>query len=199
MIYNIFLPFLIIFSIFTIIIILAKKIPEISLENESGEKQVKEIQKKQSFFASLFFIVLSVLEKNLRQIRIHILKLDTKIFSCIEYLRRESAKRIKEVNSFSYKNIAKSAIVDGANKISLKIQFKTEETNLLHTIAKFPKKAENYKKLGELYLNNNNLIDAIASLEEYLKLNPEDKEAEKILKETKEKNEKNIDMIKLAE
>lgn len=188
MIYDIFLPSLIIFSIFAIIIILAKKIPEISLENEAGEKPAEETKKKQSFFTSLFFSILSALEKILRQIRIHILKLDTKIFSCIEYLRRESSKKIKEVNDFSYKNITRSAIEDNANKISLKFQFKLEETKLLHTIAKFPKNAENYKKLGYLYLKNNNFTDAAASLEEYLKLKPEDKEAEKILSEIKEKN-----------
>ncbi len=188
MIYDIFLPFLIIFSIFAIIIILAKKIPEISLENEAGEKPAEETKKKQSFFASLFFSILSALEKILRQIRIHILKLDTKIFSCIEYLRRESSKKIKEVNDFSYKNITRSAIEDNANKISLKFQFKLEETKLLHTIAKFPKNAENYKKLGYLYLKNNNFTDAAASLEEYLKLNPEDAEVREILNNIKKEN-----------
>lgn len=188
MIYEIFLPSVIIFSIFAIIIILAKKIPEISLENEIVEKQPVKIEQKQSFLTSLVFTVLSALEKILRQIRIHILKLDTKIFSCIEFLRRESSKRIKEVNNFSYKNIARSAIEDNANKISLKLQFKLEETKLLHTIARFPKNAENYKKLGDLYLKKNNFIDAVASLEEYIKLKPDDKEAEKILAEVKEKN-----------
>ena len=188
MIYDIFLPSLILFSIFAIIIILAKKIPEISLENEAGEKQAKEPEAKHSFFTSLFFAALSALEKILRQIRIHILKLDTKIYSCIEFLRRESSKKIKEVNNFSYKNITKSAIEGNANKISLKFQFKLEETKLLHTIAKYPKNADNYKKLGELYLKNNNFVDAAASMEEYLKLKPEDKEVEKILNETKEKN-----------
>lgn len=190
MIYDIFLPSLIIFSIFAIIIILARKIPEISLENSSVEKQSKAIDKKHSYLASLLFFALSVLEKILRQIRIHILKLDTKIFSCIEYLRRESAKKIKKVNEISYKNITRSAIEDNASKISLKFQFKIEETKLLHTIARFPKNAGNYKKLGELYLKNNNFIDAAASFEEYLKLNPEDKEADEVLKGLREKNTK---------
>lgn len=190
MIYNIFLPFLIIFSIFVIIIILARKIPEISLENEAGEKRSKESGKKQLALTSLFCFILSAFEKILRQIRIHILKLDAKIFSCIEYLRRESAKKIKEVNKFSYKNIARLAIEDKADKISLKFQFKIEEIKLLHTIAGSPKNAANYKKLGDLYLKNNNLKDAEASFGEYLKLNPEDKEAEKVLSEVKEKNAK---------
>lgn len=190
MIYDIFLPFLIIFSIFVIIIILARKMPEIFLANEGGEKQAKEDGKKHSAPTSLFCFILSAFEKILRQIRIHILKLDAKIFSCIEYLRRESAKKIKEVNKFSYKNITRSAIENKAGGISLKFQFKTEETKLLHTIAESPKNAANYKKLGDLYLKNNNFKDAEASFGEYLKLNPEDKEAEKVLGEIKEKNGK---------
>ncbi len=190
MIYDIFLPFLIIFSIFTIIIILAKKIPEISFKNETMEKQTKKSQDKHSIAPSIFFAVLSASEKILRQIRIHILKLDTKIFSCIEYLRKESSKKLKEVNNFSYKNITKSAIEDNTAKISLKFQFKIEETKLLHIIARFPKIADNYKRLSELYIKNNNFIDAIASMEEYLKLNPEDKEMENVLSEAKEKNAK---------
>lgn len=176
MIYDIFLPFLIIFSIFSIIIILGKKIPQISLDNEaSGGTE------KPGGLTGLVCLCLATSEKILRQLRIHILKLDTRIFSLIEYLRKESAKKIDEVNKLSYKKIAKSAIENTAGGFTLKLQFKIEETKLLRTIAKNPKTAENYKKLGELYLKHKNFNDAKESFKEYLRLNPLDSEVKKMM------------------
>lgn len=190
MIYDIFLPFLIIFSIFSIIIILVRKIPKVSFEGEEG-KGTEAVEKiKPHSLTSLFCYILSSLEKALRQIRIHILKIDTKIFSAIEYLRRESARKIEEMNKMSYRKIAKDAFEHEASKISNKLQFKIEETKLLRTIARSPKIAENYKKLGELYAKNDNWRDAEASFEEYLKLIPYDLVVEKMLNEAKEKGEK---------
>lgn len=190
MVYDIYLPSLIIFSAFSIIIILARKIPGISFENEINRGLSESNKVKPHLPASLFCLALSSGEKILRQIRINILKLDTKIFSAIEYLRRESAKRIEEMNRVSYKNIAKSAIGHEAVRISNKLQFKIEETKLLRTIAKNPKFADNYKKLGELYVKNNNFRDAEASFAEYLKLKPDDAEVEKMFNEVKVKTEK---------
>lgn len=178
MIYDVFLPFLIIFSIFSIIIILARKIPDISFEDEVSAAAGKKGQTPH-FLTVLLCFGLSSSEKILRQIRIHILKFDTKIFSLIEYLRKESAKKLEDVNKLARKNIAKTALEDmegNAHKISRKLQSKIEERKLLHTIARNPKDAENYKKLGFLYLKNKNIYDAEASFTEYLKLNPNDPE-----------------------
>jgi len=175
MIYDIFLPFLIIFSIFSIIIILARKIPHISLEQDAAA-EAGQAGLKPYILTSLFCFALASSEKALRRIRIHILKLDTKIFSLIEYLRKESAKKLEDVNKLTHKNIARKTLGDNAHKISRKLQFKIEEKKLLHAIARNPKNAENYKKLGLLYLENKNMPDAEASFAEYLKLNPDDSE-----------------------
>ena len=188
MTYDIFLPFLIILSIFSIIIILARKVPEISFESEVNERSGHKEGEKPHALTFLFCLGLSTLEKVLRQVRIHILKLDTKIFSLIEYLRKESAKKLNEVNKIPYKEIAKTAFEDNANKISSRLQYRIEERKLLHTIARSPKEADNYKKLGDLYVKNSNYRDAEASFNEYLKLKPGDLEAEKILKEIKTKD-----------
>jgi len=231
MIYDVFLPFVIIFSIFSIIIILARKIPDISLESEVKKDWLSEEAKKQHIATVLFCRALLILEKTLRQLRIHILKLDAKIFSLIQYLREKSAKKLEEINRLSYKSFtplakekanklqpqtkplivkndilpvfpvqAKSAanfssapkivkISGNANKISVKVQFKVEERKLLQIIAKNPKNAENYKKLGMLYYNNENLLDAEAAFIEYLKLNPSDNEISELLKKIVVKNQ----------
>lgn len=179
MIYDIFLPFLIIFSIFSIIIILARKIPDISFEQDAAA-EAGQAGPKPHLLTALFCFALASSEKVLRQIRIHILKLDTKIFSLIEYLRKESAKKLEDVNKLAHKNIVKTALEDNAHKISRKLQFKMEESKLLHIIARNPKDAENYKKLGFLYLENKNMYDAEASFAEYLKLNPNDSEVREL-------------------
>ena len=183
MIYDVFLPFLIIFSIFAIIIILARKIPTISLDAESINDARNSRKPQPHLPAAVFCLVLAASEKVLRQIRIHILKLDAKIFSLIEYLRRESAKKLSEIEKISYKKIAHDALEENAGKISFKVQSKIRERKLLHIIAKNPKEAGNYKKLGELYLENKNFPDALDSFKEYLKLNPTDAETEKLVGE----------------
>lgn len=182
MIYDVFLPGLIILSIFGIIIILARKIPDISLEQDTVA-EVAQAGPKPHLLTSLFCFALASSEKVLRQIRVHILKLDTKIFSLIEYLRKESAKKLDDVNKLarSSNNIAKTVVEDNAIRISNKLQYKMEERRLLHTIARNPKLPENYKKLALLYMKNSNLNDAEAAFAEYIKLNPEDGEARKII------------------
>lgn len=275
MIYDVFLPFIIIFSIFSIIIILARKIPDISLEAEVKKDLLSEEAKKRRRATVLFCKALSILEKTLRQLRIRILKFDTKIFSLIQYLRDKSAKKLEEINKLSCKSfapaiekksdkikpqaempvqsiakpqvqpLAKSQISSSvklrretvekpqsrpakefqavekdilpampvhvkfsatsspapritsrsgralgyANKISTKFQFKIEERKLLHIIARNPKIAENYKKLGMLYYNNENYLDTEAAFIEYLKLNPSDNEVKEILKKVALKNQ----------
>lgn len=246
MIYDVFLPFIIIFSIFSIIIILARKIPDISLEAEPKKDWLSEQAKKQHRATVLFCRALSIFEKTLRQLRIHILKLDAKIFKLIQYLRDKSAKKLEEINKLSYKSFAPSAekkvnkpkptikpqavsapqtvakphaaikpqiaekvaekdvlsavsvkakpaasssvlarnmdILGYPSKISVKFQFKIEERKLLHIIAKNPKVAENYKKLGMLYYKNENFLDAEAAFNEYLKLNYSDAEVKELVK-----------------
>ncbi|MBU3965476.1 hypothetical protein KKG29_03330 [Patescibacteria group bacterium] len=167
--YDAVLSALIILSFFGIIIILIRKIPEISSgywrdkalsDALAGEKG------KSSKMKNLLFLILIKLEKFLRQIRIYILKLDGKTFAWIEHLRKKS-----------------SEITNNANKISLKLHFKIEESRLLNMVARNPKNPENYKKLGLLYFQNKNFKDAGESLKEYLKLNPGDDEIKKIMGE----------------
>lgn len=265
MIYDISLPFIIIFSIFSIIIILARKIPDISLEAEVKKDLLGEQAKKQHRMTVLFCKALSILEKTLRQLRIHILKLDAKIFGLIQYLREKSAKKLEEINKLSYKSFTpaiqkktdksqlksqlqaetpawettnaqiqpetkietqpeikiqtvqavenkKDILSDDPefkiaqkmksspkmkiiktirqlSKISTKFQFNIEERKLLHIIAKNPKNAENYKKLGMLYYENENFSDAEAAFNEYLKLNPSDFQVRETVKEIVIKNQ----------
>jgi tetratricopeptide (TPR) repeat protein len=260
MIYEVSLPLIIILAIFGIIIILARKIPDISLEAEVKKDLLSEQAKKQHRSTVLFCKALSILEKTLRQLRIHILKLDAKIFSLIQYLRDKSAKKLEEINNLSYKSFAptiqkksdkpqskpklqadaviqkkdnpqvhysavkpqvqpevkpqlvkKDVLPENSspvaaknnlsssskvvktlghlNKISLKFQFNIEERKLLHIIAKNPKNAENYKKLGVLYYENENFLDAEAAFEEYIKLNPSDIQIKEMLQSSVLKNQ----------
>ncbi len=191
MIYDVLLPFIIIFSFFSIIIILARKIPYISLDAEAKKDLIGEEVKKQHRSTILFCKALSVLEKALRQIRIHILKLDAKIFGLIQYLRDKSAKKLEEINKISYKSFA-SAVEKEASKYQFAVKRQNsrkdvatvdiEEKKLLRIIAKNPKNAENYKKLGMLYCKNENFLDAEAAFGEYLKLNPSDGQVREMLK-----------------
>ncbi len=218
---------------------MARKIPDISLEIEVKKDWLSEEAKKQRRATVLFCKALLISEKTLRQIRIHILKLDSKIFSLIQYLRDKSAKKLEEINKLSCKSfipaiekkankpeppvkpqaqpqtkpqgigkdILSSAPVQAVslvnsssapksikpprqpNKISIKFQFKIEERKLLHIIAKNPKNAENYKKLGMLYYKNENFLDAEAAFVEYLKLNPSDDQIKEVLKKIVFKNQ----------
>lgn len=204
MIYDVLLLFIIIFSIFIIIIILARKIPYISLDIEAKKDLIGEEAKKQHKSTILFCKALSVLEKALRQIRIHILKLDTKIFGLIQYLRDKSAKRLEEINRISYKSFT-SAVGKEANKYQFAVKRQNskkdvemvniEEKKLLRIIAKNPKNAENYKKLGMLYFKNDNFLDAEAAFQEYLKLNPSDNQIREIAKKIALVNKNNESMV----
>lgn len=252
--------------------------PDVSAETEAKKDRMNEQAKKQHRTTLLFCKILSLLEKTLRQLRIHILKLDAKIFKLIQYLRDKSAKKLEDLNKLSYKSfspsiekkpnkpklVAKPAVATGMdrevffsksetkpvsaekmifppkskaslpgkkaltikteaakasdpekknqplvlkspvkikpivavshlqsvknldilgypNKISAKVQYKIEERKLLHIIAKSPKNAENYKKLGMLYYENDNFLDAEAAFGEYIKLNSSDNEIKEIL------------------
>lgn len=160
---------LITLSFFGIIIILIRKIPEISSghwqsKEQSGSIGDKKVNTQKA--NNLLYFILVKLEKFLRQVRIYILKLDGKTFAWIEHLRQKS-----------------SEITDSANKIPLKLHFKIEEGRLLNMIAGNPKNPENYKKLGLLYFQNKNFKDAGESLKECLKLNPDDEEVKKIVRE----------------
>lgn len=200
------------------------------MEEEKKTDWIAEENKKQRRAAVLFCKTLSFLEKALRQVRIYILKLDARIFSLIQYLRKKYTDKLNEINKLSHKTFSipapkKSdgaadnkigkkekfevepedrskknsrnflareiapAIERKANKISLELQYKIEERKLVRVIAKNPKNAENYKKLGMLYYKNQNLTDADAAFGEYLKLNPSDNQIKEIFKKVISENQ----------
>lgn len=183
--YESILPYLAVFSIIAVILILARKIPKISFEEGGSENIGGKEGIKPNFLKNLFYSALAIFEKILRQVRIRILKFDTKLFSWMELLRKESAKKLENVNKMAHDNITKAIAENKPSKISHRLQFKMEEKKLLYIIARNPKKAENYKRLGMMYYENNNFEDAEASFAEYLKLNPDDFEAKNLLEKIK--------------
>lgn len=167
---------IIVLALVGIIVILARKIPVVA-KMEIKEEEILENQNKIAETESLvdrtkrlshkyLDIILGALERLLKQLRISSLKLENKSALWIQELRKKSRK---------------------VKKLKDRANLNKKEKELIAIIAKNPQDIEAYKNLGFLYLEQKNYRDARSSFEEALRINPEDKEAGKQLKELKTK------------
>lgn len=162
---------LIILSLVGIIIILVRKIPAAAKMEIKEEESLKSSQLAKTRFLLDNFrqlshkylgLTLKALEKLLKQLKIGSLKIESKTSLWIQELRKKSQK------------------IKRRKDLSISVR---REKEWIKIIAENPKDIEAYKKLGLLYLKQENYKDARASFQQVLKINSKDKEANQRLKE----------------
>ncbi len=120
--------------------------------------------------------ILAEFEKLLRRLRLISLRIDTFMSQLVHRVRKSNARREetldRETESETEKDISKPVRTGDAKKQDLK----EEEQRLIIEIAKNPKDAELYKRLGQVYLKTGESGDAFESFKKALELNPEDGE-----------------------
>lgn len=200
MTYSLIPPILVVLSIIGIIFFLLKKAPQVaSLEDNSeeitGQNNLdrpklgtgRGERMKQSF--------LIILEKTTRRFRLLILKLDSLFTSWNTSIRRkrqdrmnqfkqnnekESSNVLDNVRNYGLNNIKpekervprpmlSQKVVSSQNKVELKDRL---EKILIDRIASNPKDIEAYERLGEYYLEINNLSYAKECFKQVIKLDP---------------------------
>ncbi len=121
--------------------------------------------------------ILAEFEKLLRRLRLISLRIDTLMSQLVHRVRKSNARREetlgRETESEAEKYIGRPVRTGDAKKQDLK----EEEQRLIIEIAKNPKDAELYKRLGQVYLKTGENGDAFESFKRALELNPEDGEA----------------------
>jgi len=120
--------------------------------------------------------ILAEFEKLLRRLRLISLRIDTLMSQLVHRVRKSNARREETLDrgteSESEKDISRPVRTGDAKKQDLK----EEEQKLIIEIAKNPKDAELYKRLGQVYLKTGESGDAFESFKKALELNPEDGE-----------------------
>lgn len=120
--------------------------------------------------------ILAEFEKFLRRLRLISLRIDTFMSQLVHRVRKSNARReetlVRETESEAEKDIGRPVRTGDAKKQDLK----EEEQRLIIEIAKNPKDAELYKRLGQVYLKTGESGDAFESFKKALELNPEDGE-----------------------
>ena len=120
--------------------------------------------------------ILAEFEKLLRRLRLISLRIDTFMSHLVHRVRKSNARReetlVKETAAETEREISKPIQISDVNK-----DLKEEEQRLIIEIAKNPKDAELYKKLGQVYLKTGDSGDALESFKKALELNPDDEEA----------------------
>ena len=122
--------------------------------------------------------ILAEFEKLLRRLRLISLRIDTFMSQLVHRVRKSNARREetlgKETEAEVEKEASKPIRVNDVKK-----DLKEEEQRLIIEIAKNPKDAELYKKLGQVYLRTGESGDAFESFKKALELNPDDAETDR--------------------
>lgn len=120
---------------------------------------------------------LAEFEKFLRKLRLFSLKLDAATNRLIHRVRKSVVRHegviSEEAAAIQVEQDAR--IINGANGSGAVRDWKEEEQQLIIEIAKDPKNAELYKKLGNIYMRMGEWRDAVESFKKVTELDPEDK------------------------
>ncbi len=170
---------IIILALVGIIVIVARKFPQLS----AMKVQTKQRQKEQSIFSRSFKRITSFSVTIIRAIFARVVKIR-------DFKKDKQDKQIKEQEVgelISGRPIARPTVMTENNAFAkpVKNKFKQDEQNYLNLIQKNPKNTKAYIGLGKLYLAQKNFSDARASFEQVLKLNPNDFSAQAELKKIK--------------
>lgn len=134
-----------------------------------------------SYFSSINFRqyrlnFLAEFEKFLRKFRLFSLKVDTAINHLIRRVRKSVVHHEGVINEEAAAVQVEQdiRITNGNNGNGATKDWKEEEQKLIIEIAKNPKNAEFYKKLGNIYAKTGEWYDAVESFKKSLELDPED-------------------------
>lgn len=123
------------------------------------------------FHRENFVKILAEAEKALRKVRIIFMRLDTLMHDLIRSVRTKTKEQEKILEAEEYQSSDKP---DEAGESDMVADPREEEQRLIMEIAKDPRNAQLYKKLGVNYMRLNEIDDARQSFEKALKLDPED-------------------------
>lgn len=184
---------IIIISIAGIIVIIARKIPQASTSKEkknvdinSADNRIKIpnslnkiwLKVKGFRYSDHFHKILSFMEKILRKLKVFFLKIENKITNWAERLRVHSQKVKTRREGMDVK--IESGEEDSQD-LKLNSHIKTSgetEEEYIAAITKNPRDLDAYRKLGNVYVNKNNINDAREVFRQILRINPSDKDAE---------------------
>ena len=135
---------------------------------------------------------LAEFEKFLRKFRLLSLRLDTATSHLIHRVRKSVVHHEGVINeeAAAIQMEQDARIVSGANGNGMVRDWKEEEQKLIIEIAKDPKNAELYKKLGSIYSKTGEWYDAVESFKKAVELDPEDEGIKMKLERVSKKLEK---------
>lgn len=119
---------------------------------------------------------LAEFEKFLRKFRLLSLKLDAATNHLIRRIRKSVMHHESVINeeAAAIQVEQDARVSNGVNSNGTVKDWKEEEQKLIIEIAKNPKNAEFYKKLGNIYAKTGEWYDAVESFKKSLELDPED-------------------------
>ena len=134
---------------------------------------------------------LAEFEKLLRKFRLFSLRLDTATSRLIHRVRKSVVHHEGVINEEAAAiQMEQDARISGANDLGTVRDWKEEEQKLIIEIAKDPKNAEFYKKLGNIYSKTGEWYDAAESFKKAVELDPEDETIRNKLERVTKKLEK---------
>jgi tetratricopeptide (TPR) repeat protein len=189
-----FIPFgIFLASVLLIVWVIARKF--VYLKKLAPEVITNTAAAQKSFWAELFpelvvsfkkikfrewkIAILAEFEKFLRKVRLIFLKVEAVTNQLIHKIRRTTVYQEEVLNQESRQEVEveekKESLTVSTEKNGDTVRdWKEEEQELIMEIAKNPKNADLYKKLGNLYLEAGEWIDASESFKKALELDPED-------------------------
>ncbi|MFH1175717.1 MAG: tetratricopeptide repeat protein [bacterium] len=207
---------IIIISIAGIIVVIARKIPQLSLLEEkkvsdvSGDKKAKTPRFANKVWLKIkgvkhsqhFHKLLDITEKFLRKLKVFFLKLENKITGWAEGLRQHSQKvklrregieiQVKPEDNFDAGNSEEISINEKAVEKTVIQEEGSLEEKYIAAITKNPRDLEAYRNLGNLYFKKDNVDDARDAFRQILKINPADSNAEMMLRKLRTRKVRKI-------
>jgi len=204
---------IIIISIAGIIVIIARKIPQIPASKEKKKVDINSAESKIKAPNSLNKVwlkikgfrysehshkILGFLEKILRKLKVFFLKLENKITNWAERLRIHSQKVKTRREGMDVK--IESDGEENTQSLNLDSHIKTSgentadktEEEYIAAITKNPRDLEAYRNLGNVYVRKNDIKDAREAFRQILRISPSDKDAEMKLRSLRIKKIKKI-------
>lgn len=135
---------------------------------------------------------LAEFEKFLRRLRLFSLKLDAATNRLIHRVRKSVVHHESVISEevAAIQTEQEGKIVGGVNNNGTVRDWKEEEQKLIIEIAKNPKNAELYKRLGSIYAKTGEWHDAVESFKKAIELDPEDENIKTKLERATKKLEK---------